>query len=103
MDIMRIDSKAVLHMAENKTRFSAPVFLANVTSEYVCDSFLRCRAVIYIGLPNRLLVDQGSQLGKRQVIADIVDIHNVEMQATGTEAHSLSPSDSSLLSHAQAV
>lgn len=65
MDIIYIASRPVLHMVEDETKFSAAAFLRN-----------------------RFLVDQGSQLGKSHPFAEIVEIHNVELQATGTEAHS---------------
>lgn len=88
MDIMYIGSSPVLQMVDDKTKFSAAAFLSNVTSEHIWDAFLRCWAAIYTGLPIRILVDQGSQLGKSQLFASIVEIHNVELQTTGIEAHS---------------
>ena len=42
--------------------------------------------MIYTGLPNRILVDQGSNLG--DLFINLGEISNVEVQRTGIEAHS---------------
>lgn len=45
-------------------------------------------ATIYTGLPNRVLVDQGSELGKSGIFASLAANANIQLNSTGTEAHS---------------
>ena len=42
--------------------------------------------MIYIGLPNLIIVDQGSSFGN--LFINLGAVSSVEVQCTGTEAHS---------------
>ena len=88
MDIMYINSLPVWHILDESTRFSAARFLPNMSTYAVWDALLRCRASICTGLPNRILVDQGSNLGKSEPFISLAARANVEVQGTGIEAHS---------------
>jgi len=81
-------SLGVLHMVDDETKFSAAAILHRTNAGYIWDTFLKCWAAVYTGLPNRILVDQGTQLGKSQEFINIVGLHNVEFEGTGIEAHS---------------
>lgn len=88
IDNMYIGHWPVLHIVDVETHFSAATFLPDVSSETIWSTFLRSCVNIYTALPNRLLVDGGSALGTSQIFASIAEISNMELQATGTEAHS---------------
>ncbi len=83
---MYLDSKPVLHIVDEGTRFSAARFLPNVSTTTIWQTFLECWVAIYSGLPYRILVDQGSAFGS--TFATINALSRVEVQHTGTEAHS---------------
>ncbi len=83
MDIMYIDSMPVLHIVDEATRFSAAQFLANIGTKAIWDALLRCWATVYTGLPNRILVDQGSQLGKSEPFISLARRSNVNRKLQG--------------------
>eukprot|EP00171_Calliarthron_tuberculosum_P023032 IDg23032t1 len=56
--------------------------------EAIWDAILKCWATIYTGLPNRMLVDQGSALGKSDTFVSIAARSNVHVESTVIEAHS---------------
>lgn len=62
MGLMYIDNLPILHIIDESTRFSAVRFLPTVSTIDICKTLLRCWASIYTGLPNRVLIDHGSQL-----------------------------------------
>ena len=78
----------VLHVVDDETKFSEAVFLPNASAEAIWSAFSKCRATIYTGLPNRLMVDHGSALGKSIVFASLVGNSNVKLETTGIESHS---------------
>lgn len=86
MDIIYIERKPILHIVDEGTRFSAARFLPNPSTEAVWQTFLTCWASIYTGLPQKILVDQGSQFGK--ILKTLGALRHIEIEETGTEAHS---------------
>jgi len=60
---MYLDGLPVLHVIDEGTRFSAARFLPNVETKTVWRVFLECWVTIYTGLPQKILVDQGSNFG----------------------------------------
>lgn len=88
MDIMYIEQSPVIHKVDEATRFSAARFLHNVYTMAIWDSILRCWATNYSGTPNRILVDQGSALIKSELFVSLATRSHVDVQSTGTEAHS---------------
>ncbi len=46
---------------------------------------LKYAATLYTGLPNRILVDQDSNLGN--LFVDVASVSNVKVESTGIEAH----------------
>ena len=89
MDIMYLDSKPkskpVLHIVDEGTKFSAAVILPDISTSTVWETILTCWANIYTGLPNRVLVDQGTNFGNTFV--QIAFIADVDANETGIEAH----------------
>eukprot|EP00171_Calliarthron_tuberculosum_P003375 IDg3375t1 len=76
------------------TRFNAATFLPALDVSTVWKSFIKIWATMYIGMPESMLVDQGSVF-----VADewrsACEMNNVELRETGTESHnSLSAGES---------
>ena len=86
MDIMYIKGDPILHIVDEGTHFSAAQFPPAVSTDSVWQALLKCWGAIYTGLPNRALLDQGSQFG--QLFIDIAKIHDIKVENTGIEAHS---------------
>ena len=86
LDIVTIDSKPVLHIVGEGTRFSAAKLVPDVSTKTLWSTILECWAMIYTGLPNRMLVDQGSYFG--ETLATLGALSNVDVKDTGVEAHS---------------
>lgn len=57
---------ATVHIVDDETHFSAATFFQDIRFETIWTSFFRFWVAIYTGLPNRLLLDQGSALGTSQ-------------------------------------
>ena len=62
VDIVTIEGKQVLHCVDESTHFQAAAFLTNMKSETVWKALVRCWSNVYIGPPDHLRVDQGSNL-----------------------------------------
>ncbi len=86
MDVMYLDGKPVLHIVDEGTRFSAARSVPDVSTKTIWRTFLECWAAVYTGLPHKILVDQATYFGP--VFATIGALARVEVQRTGTEAHS---------------
>lgn len=86
IDIMYIGNDPVLHVVNEGTRFGAARFLRDVSTKTIWTTLLECWATIYTGLPNRIIVDQGSQFG--DLFISIGEASNVMVERTGIEAHS---------------
>ena len=85
MDIVYLDGRPVLHLVYEATRFSATRFLPKMTTEGVWDAIVKCWSSIYTGLPNTMVVDEGSQF--RKLFAELAPIHGVDVEKTGVESH----------------
>lgn len=60
MDVMHIAGRALLHVVDEATHFNAALFLRNQSSQCIWKSFLKCWSRVYLGPPDYLHVDQGS-------------------------------------------
>lgn len=98
LDLMFLDKKAVLHVVDTQTHFSAAAFLKQQTIEHVWYAFLMCWAAIYTGLPDEIKVDQGgvitSQRWKglifpslRESSIPVTDMTGIELSLSGVESH----------------
>ena len=57
----------VLHIINAGTRFNAAVFLEKMDTNSACNEFIQCWAIMYLGMPTTILVDQGSVLFQMSV------------------------------------
>lgn len=85
MDIMYIDGRALLTVVEEGTKFSTSRLLDDVTTKKIWTTLIECRASIYTGLPNRIRVNQGTNLGSAFV--RMAELHGVDIEYTGIESH----------------
>ena len=88
MDIMYIDSMLILHIVYESTRFSAQPDCSPMSAPRTSRTPFCCWASIYTSLPNRILVDQGSNLNKGEIVVSLAVRANAKVQGTGIEAHS---------------
>ena len=82
---MYIDGKAVPYIPDEGKKFSAARLLPDVPPKTIWRPLLEIGVMIYTGLPNRMIVDQGSAFG--DLFVDLVALGNVEVEKTGVEAY----------------
>lgn len=63
LDFMYIDGKPVIHIFNEGKRFKAARLLPNVSTETIWRTLLEMWVMIHSGIPNSMLVDQGSAFG----------------------------------------
>ena len=85
VDVMTIDGKKVLHVVDEGTRFSAARFLDDESTVTVWKTLIECWVAIYTGLPNRIIVDQGSNFGPTFI--HMAHQRGVDVEQTGIESH----------------
>lgn len=83
---MYLDIRPILHIIDEGTRLSAARFLPDVSTKTIWSTILEYWAFIYTSLPNRMLVDQGSQVSS--LFVHIGALSNRQVKETGVEAHS---------------
>ncbi len=92
LDLMWIDGKAVLHIVDTATRFSAATFLDSNGSTYgqsvegVWMAFTHTWCTMYTGYPNRMRTDQGSIFTSERW-KQLTDIAGVQLRLSGVRAH----------------
>ena len=86
LDIITIDGKPILYIVDEGTRFSAARFVPDVSTTTIWSIILHWWATIYTGLPNRMLVDQGTNFG--DAFKTLGALANISVDSTGAEAHS---------------
>ena len=69
IDVMYIGGKPVLHVVDEATHYSAAVFLKRMTAEETWKCLLRCWIRTYLGPPDHLRVDQGSNFVAKQFLS----------------------------------
>lgn len=82
---MTNDGRKVLHVVDEETRFSAARFFEEENTNTIWKTVIECRVKIYIGLPNHILVDQGSSLGS--FFVHMTFLRGVDVKNTGIESH----------------
>ena len=65
VDLMYLNGKPVLHVVDEATHYMAAVFLRKVSSEETWKALLRCWIRVYLGPPDHIPVDQGSNFVSR--------------------------------------
>jgi len=76
----------VLHIVDVGTKFNAAAFLRSENTTHIWNTFVQIWATLYIGMPESMLVDQGSVF-----VSDewkyACEINDIEFKETGTESH----------------
>ncbi len=85
IDMMYLDGCPDLHIFDESTRFSAARFLPKVSTDYMWDAILMCWSTVYTGLPNNIIVHEGSQF--RKFFAELAAIHGAEIGKSGVQSH----------------
>jgi len=65
-DIMYLSKQPVLHVVDESTHFAAALFLRQVSSKHVWKALLRCWVHVYLGPPDYLKLDQGSNFTSKE-------------------------------------
>lgn len=60
IDIMNIESTPILRIVDKGTQLSSARFFKDISTETIWYNFFLWWATFYNGLPNRLMVDQGT-------------------------------------------
>lgn len=84
---MYIEGKPVLHEIDKGTHLRSAQFLPNKSSQSIWNAFLRCWANIYVGMPNCILVDQGTEFGDLFVHLAAENCTIVEKMASNHTRH----------------
>lgn len=90
-DIMYISRRPVLHVVDEATHFAAAIFLRKVSSKEVWKAFLRCWTHVYLGPPDYLKIDQGSNFTSKEFkgLAEATGIQILEcpIESPATMSH----------------
>lgn len=86
IDLMYIEGKPILHIVDEGTKFNAAQFIENKETSTVWNALVKCWTTVYTGMPNRILVDRGTEFGN--LFINLAEDHNVTVEKTGTESHS---------------
>ena len=79
-------TRPALHIVNAGTKFNAATFVTGESTAEIWNAFIRSWAMLYIGMPTSMLVDQGSAfLSDEWKFA--CEINGIELTAVGTESH----------------
>lgn len=91
VDVMYIDNRPILHIVDEATHYCAAQFLRNNSSREVWKTILRCWSRIYLGPPDFLHVDQGSNFTSQEfresAEADGIRIIEAPIESPGSISH----------------
>ena len=79
-------SRAILHVIDVATHYQAAVFLERQDAASVWNALLSCWSRLYVGDPDVIVTDQGSNFNSQQ-FQSICDYHGIELRKTPTEQH----------------
>lgn len=80
-----LNDEPVLHIVDEGTKFSVARFLPSIYTDAVWEKLSKCWASVYTGLLNKILTDEGSQLGDRFIRTG--KLAEVGVSQTVVEAH----------------
>ena len=86
MDIMWLDGKAVLHMVDKDTKFSAAAFLPSETADATWNTYIRNWVAPYIGHALEIHADQGPQFRSKRFVSN-ANTSGVKLRLSGVESH----------------
>ena len=91
VDIMYIHNRPVLHLVDEATHYSAAAFLKSSKSTEVWKTILRCWARVYLGPPDFLRIDQGSNFISKEFLdsadADGISVMSAPIESANTMSH----------------
>ena len=86
MDIMFLDGKSVLHVVDRDTKFSAAALLRSETIEETWETFMRIWVSVYIGFPDTIATDQGTQF-QSQRWRTLLLMAGIKQKSSGVQSH----------------
>ena len=86
LDLMFIDKKAILHVVDRGTHFSAARFIRRQNVEAVWNALIECWIAVYVGFPNIFAYDQGSVFNS-ELFTQACKQFGIIMKPTPTESH----------------
>jgi hypothetical protein len=86
IDLLWLNSKPVLHVCDHDTRFSAAQFLRGETTLHVWEAFLTSWTLIYHGMPEQILTDQGSVFTSK-TWKELLRVNDCKLRLIPIESH----------------
>lgn len=86
LDLMSIESAAVLHCVDRDTKFGAAAFITRVTTQATWQLLLDIWVNTYIGYSTKIVVDHGTQLTSDK-LSNLRSINNVDINMAGVDSH----------------
>ena len=92
IDLMFIEGKAIPHIVDTATRFSAATFLDSEGEKFgqsvdgIWTAFVMTWCTMYSGYPNRMRTDQGSVFTSERW-KKLSDINGITLRLSGVKAH----------------
>jgi transposase InsO family protein len=90
LDICCIDSRPALHITDKDTKYGASRFVRcstnNPTTGQLSDTFVQAWAFVYIGMPDVVTTDRGTQFTSQDFVLAL-SYHGVKQPYTAVESH----------------
>jgi len=90
-DVMYINQRPVLHVVDEATHFAAATFLRKVSSKDVWKALMKCWIHVYLGPPDYLKLDQGSNFTSKEfksfAEAEGIQIMEAPIESPATMSH----------------
>ena len=86
MDIMFLEGKLVLHVVDKDTKFSTAAFLRSGTADETWDRLMRIWVSVYIGFPDTIASDQGTQF-QSQRWRSLLLMAGIKHKSSGVQSH----------------
>ena len=82
---MYLDGRPVLHIVDESIRFSAARLLTKMATDSVWAAIVMFWSSVYTGLPQCIVVDEGSRF--RKVFAELTTLHDIRFEKSGIQSH----------------
>lgn len=86
LDLMYLEGKSVLHCVDKDTRFNAAAFLPAETTRAVWMEFVRIWVNAYVGYPDSIAADQGTQFVSEEFVS-LCQHSGIRLKPSGVESH----------------
>lgn len=91
VDVMYIHQKPVLHVVDESSHFAAAMFLRSMSAADTWDAITRCWSNVYLGPPDYLRIDQGSNFVAKEfrglVAAEVIELMEAPIESPSTMSH----------------